>query len=69
MSKKFPKNIQERADDLLKQFEAGILHARKSHKCKYLVIEVTRSYRLLNRGNKWELMSHETYNKKILNWK
>ena len=61
-----PTKIVTKANELIRKYENNEIHARKSHKCAYKVLEVTLRYRLLNKGKGWELMSHERYNREIL---
>lgn len=62
---KFPKHIIKQANEVLALLEQNKVKPRLTKKHRYLVLEVGRRYRLVNRGLEWELMSHETYNKKI----
>ena len=64
--KKIPKDIQAKATIILTDFKNGIITCRKSKAHKYLVLEVTLRYRLLNKGKHWVLLSHEDYSKQVL---
>jgi len=66
MCSKFPQKIIDKANQLIKQYEDGVIKARRSHKRNYLVLEVSLRYRLLNKGNTWVLLTHEKYNKEVL---
>ncbi|WP_035024355.1 ParE family toxin-like protein [Enterovibrio calviensis] len=63
---KIPTHIQIKANQLICMYENHEIHARISHKHKYRILEVTLRYRLLNKGKKWELMTHEKYNREVL---
>lgn len=41
----------------------GDIHARKTYRQGYLVLNVTHNYRLLFRNDIWNVLSHEAYNK------
>lgn len=65
VAKNIPQQVVNKAKQVLNQYENGDIHARSiSGGKKYLCLEVGHRYRLLNRGNKWELLSHEAYNSK-----
>lgn len=62
---RFPKHIEQQANEILSLLECNKVKPRLTKKYRYEVLEVGRRYRLVNKGLGWELMSHETYNKKI----
>ena len=70
MCNKFPIKVQNKANQLIKQYEQGLVKARRSHKCRHEVIDIGLWYRLLKKQstNVWVLMSHEKYNKEVLRW-
>jgi len=62
---KDPKAIKK-AKAMLMQLEQGAIHARKTHKFSYRVLEVHRGLRLLERiPGVFELLTHEAYNKLV----
>lgn len=63
--KKIPAKAVNQAESILKAYLAGECKARKTHGKKYIVLSVGREFRLVNKGNYWELMNHNKYNKFI----
>ncbi|UOX40313.1 putative plasmid maintenance system killer protein [Vibrio phage PhiImVa-1] len=63
--KNIPNKAVKEAENILEQYLAGNIQARKTNGKKYLVLNVGRDYRLLNKGNKWVLMNHNKYNREI----
>lgn len=62
---RFPRYIEKKAEEVIESFENGDVKPKKTKKYNYLVLDVGKRYRLINKGKGWELMSHEEYNKKI----
>lgn len=62
-----PDRIIRRAEQLLRQWRAGHIHARRTYRDGYLTLRVTPHWRLLSRDNglSWELLSHADYNNQI----
>ncbi|MDK9739335.1 hypothetical protein KI655_18735 [Vibrio sp. D404a] len=60
-----PEHIIEKANKMMEQYKNGETKARSTIKHDYKSIEVGRSYRLLDRGSGFELMTHEDYNQII----
>lgn len=63
--KKIPAKAVEQAHQILLDYLDGKVSARKTHGKKHVVLSVGREYRLVNKGNYWELMNHNKYNKFI----
>lgn len=62
--KNIPADIVEKAYEVLGDYESKTTHHRvaKNTKKKVISLEVGYRHRLVNKGSKWELMSHEKYN-------
>lgn len=62
-----PKHISHRAVRLLERWHGGSVHARKTHRYRYLSITVSPGWRLLSKdlGVHWALLSHADYDKQI----
>ena len=60
-----PPAIQEKASGLLEAIKHKRIRPRRSKKKKYKVINVSHRWRLVNKGRKWVLMTHEEYNKAV----
>ncbi|MET2951301.1 hypothetical protein ABXV18_24775 [Vibrio owensii] len=60
-----PDRVIEKANKVFEQYQSGEVKARSTMKHSYDCIEVGINYRLLDRGNGFELMSHEDYNRLI----
>ncbi|MGJ0478994.1 ParE family toxin-like protein [Pantoea agglomerans] len=60
--------VQERAANLLHQYEHGAHNFSRLKPHGYLVIRVGNRWRLLskNGGQHWRLMTHETYNRESI---
>ena len=63
--KRIPTKIVNNALEILELYIKGEILARKSNKHSYLILNVGRNYRLINKGKKWELITHQEYNKSI----
>ena len=63
---RIPDDIVKRANGTFNKHKNGEIHPRITKKNNYLVLNVGRDWRLLNRGTGFELMSHERYNSLIL---
>lgn len=62
-----PDRIARRAQQQIRQWRAGHIHARRTYRDRYLTLRVTPHWRLLSRdnGRHWELLSHADYNNQI----
>lgn len=62
-----PLHIRQRAARLIAQWRAGAVHARKTHRYRYLSLRVSPGWRLLSKdnGNHWQLLSHADYDKHL----
>lgn len=65
--KKIPKPVAEAALQVFSKWRRGEVKPRRANYDRnVLTLDVGRSYRLLCRkGTRWELMSHERYNKAL----
>ncbi|MBY7699336.1 ParE family toxin-like protein [Vibrio harveyi] len=63
---RIPDDIIKRANGTFNKYKNGEIHPRITKKNNYLVLNVGRDWRMLNRGTGFELMSHERYNNLIL---
>ncbi|EEZ85498.1 hypothetical protein VME_45600 [Vibrio harveyi 1DA3] len=63
---RIPDEIINRANGTFNKYKNNEIHPRITKKNNYLVLNVGRDWRLLNRGAGFELMSHERYNNLIL---
>lgn len=63
---RIPLRVHLKAAIMLCWYRQGKAFARRMHRTGYLSIPVTPRWRLLskNEGKDWELMSHETYNRR-----
>lgn len=62
-----PDRITRLAQQQIRQWRAGHIHARRTYRDGYLTLRVTPHWRLLSRdnGRHWELLSHADYNNQI----
>ena len=62
-----PDRITRRAQQQIREWRAGHIHARRTWRDGYLTLRVTPHWRLLSRdnGRHWELLSHADYNNQI----
>lgn len=62
-----PARIRLRALRIKQHWRAGLVHARRTYRGKYLTLRVTPQWRLLSKdnGQHWELLSHADYDKQI----
>jgi len=62
-----PDRITRHAQQQIRQWRAGHIHARRTWRDGYLTLRVTPHWRLLSRdnGRHWELLSHADYNNQI----
>lgn len=62
-----PVRIRQRARQKLNQWQSGSVHARRTYRYRYLILQVSPGWRLLSRdnGNNWELLSHADYDHQI----
>ncbi|CDT53104.1 hypothetical protein VCR15J2_390044 [Vibrio coralliirubri] len=55
----------DKANKIIEQLKSGEIQPRKTGKHGYMSIQVGNKYRLLNKGDGYELLSHECYNRVI----
>ncbi|WP_446676385.1 ParE family toxin-like protein [Pantoea eucalypti] len=62
-----PERIKQRADRIKDDWQAGLIHARRTYRDQYLTLRVTPQWRLLSKdnGKSWELLSHADYDNQI----
>lgn len=64
--KKIPADVVAAATVILTKYNNKEIHCRYTNgKEKHRILDVDYRYRLMNKGNYWELLSHEKYNKKL----
>jgi hypothetical protein len=64
---RIPERIHQQALQVLLRYRRRRIHACRIRSTGYLSLKVNPRWRLLSRdeGKNWEVMSHETYNKRI----
>lgn len=63
---RIPERVHQRALQVLTRYRRRRIRACRIHGTGYLSLRINPRWRLLSRddGKNWEVMSHETYNRK-----